>query len=92
MDTNAISNAEELTVDTEKQERFKKDSKERMEKICQQIANLKKLAGKRSVDYTKENIEKMFSYLEKQLAECKSAYMERFKDSNGKGKNFDFEF
>jgi len=78
-------------VDAEKQARFKAESKVRMEKICQQISSLKKIAGKRSVDYTKENVDKMFSYLEKQLADCKAVYMERFKES-GKGRNFDFEF
>ncbi|MBR1700596.1 MAG: hypothetical protein IJ716_01440 [Lachnospiraceae bacterium] len=78
-------------VDPEKLARFKEESKERMAKICQQIGFLEKIANKRSVDYTKENVEKMFSYLEKQLADCKAVYLERFEESN-KGKDFNFDF
>lgn len=95
MDENVTENevaAEPVAeVDAEKLARFKEESKDRMEKICQQIGYLEKIAGKRTVEYTKENVEKMFSYLEKQLADCKAVYMERFEE-NSKGKDFNFEF
>lgn len=42
-----------VEVDTEKHERFKAESKERMSKLCAQIAMLEKIAAKRSVDYTR---------------------------------------
>lgn len=92
-----VNEAEEVStepvaeVDPEKLARFKEESKDRMAKICQQIGFLEKIAGKRTVDYTKENVEKMFSYLEKQLADCKAAYMERFEESS-KEKDFNFDF
>lgn len=88
---NAVQEAEESleVTDQEKIERFKEESKDRMAKICQQIDFLEKIAGKRTVSYSKENVEKMFSYLEGKLASCKEAYMERFEDGK---KNFDFDF
>ena len=48
---------ESASVNTEKQTKFMEESKERMSKICTQIAYLEKIAGKRSVDYTKENVD-----------------------------------
>ena len=86
------SEAEESTseiTDQEKIDRFKEETKDRMAKICQQIDFLEKIAGKRTVSYTKENVDKMFSYLEGRLASCKETYMERFEESK---KDFDFDF
>ena len=98
MDENlTVNESEEVSVeavtevDPEKLARFKEESKDRMEKICQQIGFLEKIAGKRTVDYTKDNVEKMFSYLEKQLADCKEAYMEKFEE-NSRKKDFNFDF
>ena len=92
MDSEEIMDQEENTSDDseqEKVERFKEETKDRMAKICQQIDFLEKIAGKRTVSYSKENVEKMFSYLEGRLASCKETYMERFEDGK---KNFDFDF
>lgn len=88
---NAVQEAEESleVTDQEKIERFKEESKDRMAKICQQIDFLEKIAGKRTVSYSKENVEKMFSYLEERLASCKETYMERFEEGK---KDFDFDF
>lgn len=80
-----------VTVDTEKQTKFMEESKERMSKICSQISLLEKIASKRSVDYTEENVEKMFSFLENQLAACKEKFMEHFSEKD-KSKTFDFDF
>lgn len=80
-----------VTFDAEKQAKFMEESKERMSKICSQISLLEKVASKRSVDYTEENIEKMFSYLEGQLSACKDKFMEHFSEQD-KSKKFDFDF
>lgn len=82
---------ESMSIDSEKHARFMEESKDRMSKICTQIAYLEKIAGKRSVDYTQENVEKMFSYLENQLSRCKETFMARFENSNA-DKTFDFDF
>lgn len=48
---------EEFVVDADKQAKFMESSKERMNKICIQLAYLEKIATKRSVDYTPDNID-----------------------------------
>lgn len=80
-----------IGVDPEKQAKFMKESKERMGRICAQISYLEMIASKRSVDYTQDNVEKMFAYLEEQLAGCKKAFMARFQEEE-KPSAFDFEF
>ncbi len=88
----SVENTVESTaVDVEKQAKFQTESKERMAKICMQIGYLEKIASKRSVDYTRENVERMFAYLEKQLADCKAVFLRRFETEEDE-KNFDFEF
>ena len=82
---------EEFVVDADKQAKFMESSKERMNKICIQLAYLEKIATKRSVDYTPDNIEKMFAYMEERLASCKKAFMARF-DEPEKTSVFDFDF
>lgn len=82
---------ESMSIDSEKHAKFMEESKERMSKICTQIVYLEKIAGKRSVDYTQENVEKMFSYLESQLARCKETFMARF-NSTDDSQKFDFDF
>ena len=75
---------------SEKRERFMEESKERMIYYCGEKTLWKKIANKRTVEYTPENIEKMFSYLEAQLSECKDAFMAKFKEEEKK--SFDFNF
>lgn len=91
MNENGNADVVEAVPNIEKQEKFFEESKERMSKICMQIAQLEKIAAKRSVDYTPENVEKMFAYLESQLADCKKAFMARFEDGE-KDKAFDFDW
>ena len=78
-------------LDEEKSARFQEESKERMAKICQQIAYLEKIAGKRTVDYTQENVDKMFAYLESKLADCKATFMAKFENEKPQN-DFDFDF
>lgn len=78
-------------LDEEKSARFQEESKERMAKICQQIAYLEKIAGKRTVDYTQENVDKMFAYLESKLADCKATFMAKFENEKSQN-DFDFDF
>ena len=82
---------EEFVVDADKQAKFMESSKERMNKICIQLAYLEKIVTKRSVDYTPDNIEKMFAYMEERLASCKKAFMARFEEPE-KTSVFDFDF
>lgn len=78
-------------LDEEKASRFQEESKDRMSKICQQIAYLEKIAGKRTIDYTQENVDKMFTYLESKLADCKATFMAKFENEKPQN-DFDFDF
>ena len=90
--TNGMSVQEEtVEVDTEKAARFQEESKDRMSKICQQIAFLEKIATKRTVDYTQANVDKMFAYLESKLADCKATFMAKFENEKPQN-DFDFDF
>jgi len=81
---------EMINVDPEKQAKFREESKDRMNKIHQQIGYLEKIASKRTVDYTPEDVEKMFAYLENRLTSCKKAFMARFEEESFS--DFDFDF
>ena len=87
MDTN-ISELEdiELTTNEEKNAKFKEEAGKRMELICKQVDTLKKIASKKSVDYSKEDVEKMFAYLQKDLDACKAEFDKKFEGA----KSFDF--
>ncbi len=91
--TNEVQETEKMESEVagEKLARFQEESKDRMSKICQQISYLEKIAGKRSVDYTAENVDKMFAYLEKKLEECKATFMAKFEEEKPLN-NFDFDF
>ena len=63
---NNVENTEDKKIES-KSEKFKRISSER-------IANLENLANKSSYDYTDEQVDKMFSYLEEKLAQTKGAF------------------
>ncbi len=92
MEITETTEVSETNETNEKHEKFKADSKERMSKICSQIALLERISAKRSVDYTPEDVEKMFSYMENRLSACKAAFMERFNEETDTKNSFDFEF
>lgn len=75
-----------------KKARFQEEAMKRMFSVCQQLHLLAKIANKRNVEYTPEYIDKMFAYLEKEMAECKDEFMKRLNGSAGNKKQFDFEF
>ena len=64
-----------------KSEKFKRLSMEKKEKIEKAIENLENLSNKSAYDYTDEEVEKMFSYLELKLSKTK----EKFKGNKSSG-------
>ena len=70
---NNIENTEDKKIES-KSEKFKRISSERIAKIEKAIENLENLANKSSYDYTDEQVDKMFSYLEEKLAQTKGAF------------------
>lgn len=57
-----------------KGEKFKRLSAQRIQKASKYIQALGNLANKGSYDYTKEDVEKMFTYLQKQIDDTKSKF------------------
>ena len=66
---------EEVGSDTEtKAEKFKRLSLARVQKATKYINNLGNLANKSSYNYTKEDVDKIFGYLQKQIDDAKSKF------------------
>lgn len=57
-----------------KEEKFKRLSAQRIQKAAKYIQALGNLANKSSYDYTKEDVEKVFNYLQKQLDDTKAKF------------------
>lgn len=77
---NDVESAEIKKTET-KSEKFKRLSTERIAKIEKAIENLENLSNKSAYDYTDEEVEKMFSYLELKLSKTK----EKFKGNKYSG-------
>lgn len=78
----------EVVVDTEKHEKFYLETAGRIKSISSQINLLKKIAAKRGVDFTDEDINKMFTFLEDELGECKGEFVARLHPQEKKTKGF----
>ena len=70
---NDVESVEAKKTET-KSEKFKKLSTERIAKIEKAIENLGNLSNKSIYDYTDEEVEKMFSYLEEKLSKTKGEF------------------
>ena len=70
---NDVESAEIKKTET-KSEKFKRLSTERIAKIEKAIENLENLSNKSAYDYTDEEVEKMFSYLELKLSKTKEKF------------------
>ena len=87
---NLVSHNETQEVDSKKFDNFQEQTSMRMKLLCGQIARLGDIAEKSSVDYSQENVEKMFDYLTERLNSCKKLYMQKF--DKKKNEEFDFKF
>lgn len=79
--------ANENTEIEDLHEKFQRDVCLQMEKIYMQITRLQKLSHRKGADYTKEEVEKIFTYLEGCLAKCKDVYIQKITPEK-----FDFKF
>lgn len=92
-ETSAGMEAATEQIDSEKHELFHTKAKSRMASIDKQFTMLEQeLAGsnKRSTDYTREDVEKIYAYFEERIARSRETFLERFNES--KNNSFDFEF
>lgn len=72
---------EDNVLKESKEEKFLRISKTRIDKIEDAIENLEKLTDKYTYSYTDEQVEKMFSFIEKRIKIAK----DRFKNKNSSG-------
>ena len=72
-----IEEVEDESIDTSaesKEEKFKRLSAQRIQKAAKYIQALGNLANKSSYDYTKDDVDKVFNYLQKQLDDTKAKF------------------
>ena len=65
---------QEDVVGETKGEKFKRLSAQRIQKAAKYIQALGNLSNKNSYDYTAEDVEKVFGYLQKQLDDAKAKF------------------
>lgn len=60
-----------------KAEKFKRLSKDRVNKVVKSIETLENLANKNQYDYSDEQVEKMFGFIEEALAQAKDSFVKK---------------
>lgn len=75
-----VEEVSEREIDEDLREKFKEETVSRMQMIHKQFTYLTKIASKRSVDYTQEDVEKMFAFLENEVASSKKEFLRKFND------------
>lgn len=91
--------ATETADDEEKEEataeaisKFRELTAARMSAIGQQLFQMKKIPGKRGIDYSKEDVEKIFTYLRGEIDKCEGEFIKKFDEKKADKFNFDFKF
>ena len=77
-----LENEEQENVEETKSEKFKRLSAFRIQKASKYISAIGNLSNKSSYEYSSEDIEKIFSYLQKQLDDAKAKFAVNGKDTN----------
>lgn len=91
--------ATETADDEEKEEataeaisKFRELTAARMSAIGQQLFQMKKIPGKRGIDYSREDVEKIFTYLRGEIDKCEGEFIKKFDEKKADKFNFDFKF
>lgn len=58
--------------------KFRELTAARMSAIGQQLFQMKKIPGKRGIDYSREDVEKIFIYLRGEIDKCESEFIKKF--------------
>ena len=72
--------------------KFRELTAARMSAIGQQLFQMKKIPGKRGIDYSREDVEKIFAYLRGEIDKCESEFIKKFDEKKADKFNFDFKF
>ena len=73
-DVELMEEVEDTGLEETKSEKFKRLSAQRIQKATKYIQALGNLSNRGSYDYTPEDVEKVFGYLQKQLDDTKAKF------------------
>lgn len=74
MNNNVEMSTKEENIDESKEEKFKRLSKDRVNKVVKAIETLEHLANKNQYTYSDEQVEKMFKFIEDALVRAKESF------------------
>ena len=77
MNNNVEMNTKEENIDESKEEKFKRLSKDRVNKVVKSIETLENLANKNQYTYSDEQVEKMFKFIEDALVRAKESFVNK---------------
>lgn len=72
--------------------KFRELTAARMSAIGQQLFQMKKFPGKRGIAYSREDVEKIFTYLRGEIDKCEGEFIKKFDEKKADKFNFDFKF
>ena len=72
--------------------KFRELTSNRMKMIGQQLFQMKKIPEKRGIDYSREDVEKIFTYLRNEIDKCESEFIKKFDEKKADKFDFDFKF
>ena len=82
----------EETPTAETVSKFRELTSNRMKMIGQQLFQMKKIPEKRGIDYSREDVEKIFTYLRNEIDKCESEFIKKFDEKKADKFDFDFKF
>lgn len=87
-----VTDSTEETPTAETVSKFRKLTSNRMKIIGQQLFQMKKIPEKRGIDYSREDVEKIFTYLRNEIDKCESEFIKKFDEKKADKFDFDFKF
>lgn len=90
--TDTAEDEEKEESNAEAVSKFRELTAVRMSAIGQQLFQMKKIPGKRGIDYSREDVEKIFAYLRGEIEKCEGEFIKKFDEKKADKFNFDFKF
>lgn len=87
-----VTDSTEETPTAETVSKFRELTSNRMKMIGQQLFQMKKIPEKRRIDYSREDVEKIFTYLRNEIDKCESEFIKKFDEKKADKFDFDFKF
>ena len=87
-----VTDSTEETSTAETVSKFRELTSNRMKMIGQQLFQMKKIPEKRGIDYSREDVEKIFAYLRNEIDKCESEFIKKFDEKKADKFDFDFKF